>query len=280
MTENQGSIPSRGRLFLFSTAYRSALGVQRAVLLIPQSLCRERTSSNAEVRNVWDCISTKLHALMEWCLKLKPSDFVIWSVLSTVNIALGISGIFGFCPPFGILKNTFLKLDLFSSSGEEGEMPTVMGPLERSVLSYWAQYSRRLPPPHLRRETDTIVETLCSWEHWTLHEVQNPNLLYIPKALTYWTSAFCPHDVFCLSYGILTINRDFPLNTINRLSVVVEMLCSFWEIRAEFLYAIPKTWISMLYMQAFPILTSTFWPTVALQKLVVISLSLRPLLCS
>jgi hypothetical protein len=43
------------------------------------------------------------------------------------------------CPMFGILKNTFLKLDLFPSSGGEREMPTVIGPLERSTLSHWTQ---------------------------------------------------------------------------------------------------------------------------------------------
>jgi hypothetical protein len=33
---------------------------------------------------------------------------------------------------------TFQKLDLFPSSGEGGEIPTSLGPLERLNLNYWS----------------------------------------------------------------------------------------------------------------------------------------------
>jgi hypothetical protein len=39
--------------------------------------------------------------------------------------------VLGLCPSSGILKNTtFLKMDLFPSSGEGGGTPTLLGPLE------------------------------------------------------------------------------------------------------------------------------------------------------
>jgi hypothetical protein len=48
-----------------------------------------------------------------------------------------------------ILENTtFLKLNLFPSSGEVRETPTLLGLLGRASISHWAgtQLSRCLPP--------------------------------------------------------------------------------------------------------------------------------------
>jgi hypothetical protein len=44
--------------------------------------------------------------------------------------------VFGLCPSSGILKNiTFWKLDLFLSSGERVETPTLLGPLELTSVT-------------------------------------------------------------------------------------------------------------------------------------------------
>jgi hypothetical protein len=52
--------------------------------------------------------------------------------------------IFGLCPSSGILKtekNTmFRKLDLFPSSSEIWETPTLLDPLETANLSHWTTY--------------------------------------------------------------------------------------------------------------------------------------------
>jgi hypothetical protein len=45
--------------------------------------------------------------------------------------------VFGLCPSFGILKNTkFWKVDLFQSSGEGWETPTLLGPLGNANVNY------------------------------------------------------------------------------------------------------------------------------------------------
>jgi hypothetical protein len=63
-------------------------------------------------------------------------------------------------------NTTFRKLDLFLSSGEGGEIPTLFGPLERANLNHWLVLSKgpnRIGAlPHLRKETDPVPETLCS----------------------------------------------------------------------------------------------------------------------
>jgi hypothetical protein len=42
-----------------------------------------------------------------------------------------------------MLENTtFQKLDLFPFSGEEKEMPTLLGPSERANLNHWTVYSK------------------------------------------------------------------------------------------------------------------------------------------
>jgi hypothetical protein len=50
----------------------------------------------------------------------------------------------GLCPSSGILKaqkdTTFRKLNLFPSSGEGWETPTLSGPLGRVNLNYWTTY--------------------------------------------------------------------------------------------------------------------------------------------
>jgi hypothetical protein len=49
--------------------------------------------------------------------------------------------VFGLCPSPGILKNrTFRKPDLFPSSGEGWETPTLLGPLERANLMHSTAY--------------------------------------------------------------------------------------------------------------------------------------------
>jgi hypothetical protein len=52
--------------------------------------------------------------------------------------------VFGLFPSSGILKTqkntTFRKLDLFPSSGEGWETPTLLGPLEIANLSHWTTY--------------------------------------------------------------------------------------------------------------------------------------------
>jgi hypothetical protein len=43
--------------------------------------------------------------------------------------------VYGLCPPSGILNN--LKLDLFPSSNESTETPTLLGLSERTNLNHW-----------------------------------------------------------------------------------------------------------------------------------------------
>jgi hypothetical protein len=46
-------------------------------------------------------------------------------------------GVFGLYPSSDVLKDTtFRKLDLFPSSGEGLEIPTLLGPLERANLNH------------------------------------------------------------------------------------------------------------------------------------------------
>jgi hypothetical protein len=55
---------------------------------------------------------------------------------------LRIAGLLDFVhrPEFQIPQNTtFRKLDLFPSSGEGKETPTLLDPLERANLSHWTQ---------------------------------------------------------------------------------------------------------------------------------------------
>jgi hypothetical protein len=57
---------------------------------------------------------------------------------------LGITGVSDFVhhPMFEKLENiTFRKLDLFPSSGE-GEMPTLLDPVERANLNDWTTHVR------------------------------------------------------------------------------------------------------------------------------------------
>jgi hypothetical protein len=52
----------------------------------------------------------------------------------------------GLCPSPGILYNiTFRKLDLFPSSGEGRETPTLLGHLQRANLYHWARVGVSLP---------------------------------------------------------------------------------------------------------------------------------------
>jgi hypothetical protein len=56
-----------------------------------------------------------------------------------------INGFLGFvrCPEFSILENTtFRKLDLFPSSGEGREIPTLLGSLERANLNHMSVFSK------------------------------------------------------------------------------------------------------------------------------------------
>jgi hypothetical protein len=84
---------------------------------------------------------------------------------------------FGRCPSSGILKNTtFRKLDLLPSSGEGVETPTLFGRLERANLSHWLALSNGpnrvgVSPSHLRKETNSVFETLCSLEYRTTDKV-------------------------------------------------------------------------------------------------------------
>jgi hypothetical protein len=60
----------------------------------------------------------------------------------------------GLCPSSGVLNSTaFRKLNLFPSSGEGTEKPTLLGPSERANLSHNPVI---LP---LKNETDSVSET-------------------------------------------------------------------------------------------------------------------------
>jgi hypothetical protein len=75
------------------------------------------------------------------------------------------------CPSTNILEpgnTTSQKLDPWPSSGEEGETPTMLGPLERADLNHWTSpvflrdpNEQVTPPRYLRTETDPASETLC-----------------------------------------------------------------------------------------------------------------------
>jgi hypothetical protein len=45
--------------------------------------------------------------------------------------------VFGLCPFSNILENTFKKLDLFPSSGEQVEGTTLLNPLQKDNLNHW-----------------------------------------------------------------------------------------------------------------------------------------------
>jgi hypothetical protein len=52
---------------------------------------------------------------------------------------------FGIYPLSGILRDTtFLKLDLFSSSGVGWEAPTLLGPLERTIIAHQFALEHRM----------------------------------------------------------------------------------------------------------------------------------------
>jgi hypothetical protein len=62
-------------------------------------------------------------------------------------------------------KTTFQKLDLFPSSGERREIPTLLGPLKIANdpchNNIYINTQHLSPSPHLKRETDPVSETLC-----------------------------------------------------------------------------------------------------------------------
>jgi hypothetical protein len=63
-------------------------------------------------------------------------DCMKWLYITTAGIALRITRVYGLCPSPVLEDTTFRKLDLFPSSGEGRETPTLLGPLERmSVLN-------------------------------------------------------------------------------------------------------------------------------------------------
>jgi hypothetical protein len=68
-------------------------------------------------------------------------------------------------PETQILEDTtFRKPDLFPSSGEGGETPTLSGPLERAHLGHWTTHGTK-PQPHalrlLHRFAASIVASNC-----------------------------------------------------------------------------------------------------------------------
>jgi hypothetical protein len=68
--------------------------------------------------------------------------------------------VLGFCPSSDILNNTtFRELDLFPSVIEISSFKRI-------------QQSRCLPLPHLKTETDIVIETLCYLKYWTTIRLQ------------------------------------------------------------------------------------------------------------
>jgi hypothetical protein len=72
----------------------------------------------------------------------------------------------------------FLKMDLFSSSGEGvGDSYSVGSFRKKANSNHWTPCSglNRVGvsnPPHLRTEADLVSETLCSLEYLTMDKVQ------------------------------------------------------------------------------------------------------------
>jgi hypothetical protein len=82
-----------------------------------------------------------------------------------------------------LTKNTtFRKLDLFPSSGEGKETPTLLDPLERTILNHLAQFFLRdprewiSPTRHLKTETFSFRSYVSSYvEFWTMDKVHKPS---------------------------------------------------------------------------------------------------------
>jgi hypothetical protein len=92
----------------------------------------------------------------------------------------------GLCPSSGILENTtFLKLDLFLSSGEWGRHLLCWDHWLRLALSKGPNRVG-VSPPHLRTETNAISETLC----FLVSRIPDDGRsIYKLHVLRYW--AFC-----------------------------------------------------------------------------------------
>jgi hypothetical protein len=75
-------------------------------------------------------VSILLILVKEYNVSLCRFQRVLTSAYNTLKY-----WVLGFCPPCGILRDTtFLKLDLFPSSGEGG--PTLLGPLAGANLNH------------------------------------------------------------------------------------------------------------------------------------------------
>jgi hypothetical protein len=76
--------------------------------------------------------------------------------------------VFGLCPSSGILKTKkitmFRKLNLFASSGEWWETPTLLGPLERANINHWAIYINLYGLPEIHKPD--IPFEMYSGLHW------------------------------------------------------------------------------------------------------------------
>jgi hypothetical protein len=75
--------------------------------------------------------------------RTKATELVVYIYICSSTQNHWISGI---CPSTGIvttMKYNFRKLDLFPSSGEGRETPTLLGPLERDNLNHWTSDTNR-----------------------------------------------------------------------------------------------------------------------------------------
>jgi hypothetical protein len=95
-------------------------------------------------------------------------------------------------------KTTFGKLDLFLSSCEGRETPTVLGPLGRADLNNWPAPSRdptgkASPSTHLGTEEDPASETLfyCYLEYRTTNKVYKPSDSECYAPLSVPTGIYC-----------------------------------------------------------------------------------------
>jgi hypothetical protein len=82
------------------------------------------------------------------------------------------------------------------------------------------------------------VQDLCTFENYN-QPFKVQRLLYVPPALTYQNSAFCPHSVFMCSVWFLQQIATVSPNSINRLVFVVETSVSC-EVQTELLYIFVK----------------------------------------
>jgi hypothetical protein len=160
--------------------------------------------------HLWE---TKLElGIVEFCHWIFNGHFIIVrvyiprffdgrSICIVEYILLGITEFLDFCQSSGILKNTtFRKLGMFPSSGE-GKGDSCSGPVI-TFSSLWRrpQQSRGLPCVYLTMQADSLSETLCSLEYWTMDKVKKiqqsrvvytiigtfQNRVYIPRFIYEW----------------------------------------------------------------------------------------------